>query len=88
MPFDVFPDHGGLLPFSLDEANVRMCWLTQGRPDSWPIVIMWQRGPDGFQVFNVTLVEFLTRILIRDITLECWPEPVFMDKVAFVPSDS
>src|SRR5262249_27823713 len=47
MPFSVFPETGGLLPFGLDECNVRLCWRTIGPANSWSTVVVWQRGPDG-----------------------------------------
>lgn len=86
--FAVFPNKGGLLPYGLDDQNVRFCWRTGSAPDSWPIVIMWDWGQDGFLEFGMPLTDFLAGILTRSITLRCWPEPCFLDHVRFEPHGS
>lgn len=83
IPFDVYPDEGGLLLFGLDDCNVRLCWRTVSDPNLWPIVVFWQRGPEGYAQFDLPLVLFLTQLINRDLTIRCWPAPAFVDNIRF-----
>lgn len=93
VPFSIFPEPGGLLPLAIDDQNVRLSWRTPSSEDrssfkgEWPIVVMWERGPDGFRELKLGLSQFLVKLLKREIEFECWPEPFFMDNVVFEPLD-
>ncbi|GAA2097111.1 hypothetical protein GCM10009801_67230 [Streptomyces albiaxialis] len=44
-PYPLWPEPGGLLGWAVTEAAGRLCWLTEGPPESWPVVI-WSRDDD------------------------------------------
>src|SRR5262245_54185791 len=71
-PFPVFPEAGGLLPIGIDETNVRLCWQAVGDAPEWPIVVFWQRGPDGNRVLQIQFTDLLVRLLREEIDVECW----------------
>ncbi len=84
-PFDVFPERGGLLPLGSDECDVWICWEVSGIPEKWPIIVRWSWGIFGMRRFELSLTEFLVRILKRQIELPGWPRPTFFDQIEFVP---
>jgi hypothetical protein len=40
LPLPVHPETPGLLPWGRDENGNDYCWLTQGKPDKWPVVFL------------------------------------------------
>jgi hypothetical protein len=63
VPFPLFPDRPGLLPWGNDENGNDYFWLTEGDPDTWKVLSDEVRG-DGFQEYGCTMTEFLTGILL------------------------
>ncbi|MGW4699080.1 SMI1/KNR4 family protein [Streptomyces sp. NPDC004285] len=43
-PFPVHPDPGGLLVWGTTMDADRLCWLTRGAPDDWPVVVWSNEG--------------------------------------------
>ncbi|MGO1056256.1 SMI1/KNR4 family protein [Crossiella sp. CA198] len=39
VPFPVFPDDGGILPWGYDVDGAYLFWKTRGDPDEWTIVV-------------------------------------------------
>src|SRR5579863_5757225 len=46
VPYPLYPDPNGLLPFGIDENGDGLYWLTEGDPDRWPIVVNEGRAPE------------------------------------------
>ncbi|MBQ0896459.1 SMI1/KNR4 family protein [Micromonospora sp. U56] len=38
-PYPLYPEPGGLLQWAVTGNGVMLCWLTQGAPDTWPVVV-------------------------------------------------
>lgn len=62
-PFLTFPEPGGLLTLAQDTNGGDMFWLTQGRPEDWPLVIYDWRGGYDYEQHSIGLVAFLSRWL-------------------------
>jgi SMI1-KNR4 cell-wall len=45
-PYAFYPDPGGLLPWAGTDNGDRLCWLTEGRPDTWTTVTWNPRAWD------------------------------------------
>ncbi|MFI6764759.1 SMI1/KNR4 family protein [Streptomyces sp. NPDC050355] len=56
-PYRFFPEPGGLLTWAVTDAAAQLCWLTEGPPESWPVVI-WSRD-DDYERFDSGAVAFL-----------------------------
>lgn len=56
-PYPFFPEPGGLLAWAVTESGTSLCWLTDGQPDAWPVVI-WSRD-DAYERFDCGAAEFL-----------------------------
>src|SRR5262245_24426822 len=48
IPYGVFPHQPGWLPFGRDMYGGLMCWLTEGEPEQWPILLL-SRERTSFQ---------------------------------------
>jgi hypothetical protein len=66
VPYRIYPDHPGLLPFGNDENGNNYYWLTEGRPDSWPVVQDEVRG-DGVRQHDFCMTDFLCEVLTGKI---------------------
>jgi hypothetical protein len=53
VPFPLWPEPGGLLPWGSTDNNDHVFWLTIGEPDRWPVVTTgegpwsWREGEAG-----------------------------------------
>lgn len=85
IPYDVFPASSGLLVWGNDVEGNELYWLTEGKPDDWPIII---RGrDDSWEEHNGPMTSFLAKAFTRQIDVHVWPDPYFVDpsKIIFVP---
>lgn len=60
MPYPLFPEPGGLLPWEVTDNNDFFFWLTSGEPDRWRVVVTdqteWWEFEGGMQKFLVGLL--------------------------------
>ncbi|GAA1283061.1 hypothetical protein Psi02_30980 [Planotetraspora silvatica] len=56
--YPLYPEPGGLLLWGATSSGDRLCWLTGGHPDSWPVVVWNPRDPE-FLPQDVGVVEFI-----------------------------
>ncbi|MFF4161615.1 SMI1/KNR4 family protein [Streptomyces sp. NPDC001741] len=64
-PYPLFPEPGGLLAWAVTESAAHVCWLTEGPPESWPVVI-WSRD-DDYERFDCGAGAFLDGLTSRRI---------------------
>ena len=83
VPFGIYPEMGGLLPLGSDDCGTRLCWKTETITATWPVVVLWDWGLTGFRETQQSLLNFLVRLLSREIEFDCWPAPWFADKLRF-----
>jgi hypothetical protein len=57
-PYAVYPEPGGLLPWAGTDNGDRICWFTEGRPDTWTTVI-WNPRDCDYDAHAVGAVTFL-----------------------------
>ncbi|MEU8803022.1 hypothetical protein [Spirillospora sp. NPDC048819] len=70
VPFPIYPDAGGLMSWGMPEDGSLCCWLTQGHPDEWTIVVASE--PDYWH-YEGTITEFLVDVLIRRVRCRAFP---------------
>ncbi|MFI6880904.1 SMI1/KNR4 family protein [Streptomyces sp. NPDC050400] len=56
-PYPLFPEPGGLFSWALTDSGGHVCWLTEGEPDAWPVVV-WSRD-DDYERFACGAAAFL-----------------------------
>ncbi|WP_051798803.1 SMI1/KNR4 family protein [Catenuloplanes japonicus] len=57
-PYLLHPEPGGILIWGATSNGDRMCWLTEGEPDAWPVVVWQPRGAE-WQLYPTGVAEFL-----------------------------
>jgi len=62
VPYPIYPDQPGLLPWGCDDNGNYYFWLTEGTSDFWPVLSDEVRG-EGFREYHCTMTEFLIGIL-------------------------
>jgi hypothetical protein len=66
VPYGVFPDRPGWLPWGKEvDGDVLLCWITEGAPDEWPILLVPTRADRRFQQLRLGLVSFLCQLLSK-----------------------
>lgn len=73
MPYPLYPEQGGLLPWGGTANGDTLFWVTSGQPDTWPVVINGVRSPD-FEIYRETMTEFLYKLLMGEITTHLFPK--------------
>jgi hypothetical protein len=80
IPYPIYPEQPGLLPWGNDENGNNYYWLTDGAPDSWLILSDEVRG-EGFKEHKCTMTEFLTKILLGELPALAGDYPSEEDRV-------
>ncbi|MFE3109184.1 SMI1/KNR4 family protein [Kitasatospora indigofera] len=70
-PYPFHPEPGGLLPWAGVDSGARLCWLTDGEPDSWTVVA-WSPRSWYYEAHDVGAVGFLHGLLSGRITTEAF----------------
>ncbi|MGW2628856.1 SMI1/KNR4 family protein [Streptomyces chattanoogensis] len=72
-PYRFFPEPGGLLTWAVTDDATQLCWLTEGPPESWQVVI-WSRDSD-YERFDCGAAAFLDRWIGGRLSSELLPLP-------------
>ncbi|MFI0242453.1 SMI1/KNR4 family protein [Streptomyces sp. NPDC016845] len=67
-PYPLFPEPGGLLAWAVTDCGGHVCWLTEGAPASWPVIV-WSRD-DDHERFDCSAAEFLDGWTDRRVSSE------------------
>ena len=80
----VFPEKDGLLPWGRDENGSSLCWLTNGDPAAWPVVVQSREG-EQYQ-YEASMTAFLVGVFLNRIKCPVWHEPFTSEELNFQPS--
>ncbi len=72
IPFPLFPDKDGLLPFGTTDNGDVLFWKTSGEPNQWTIVVNASRE-SLYDRFDENMTDFLTKILRRELVCAIFP---------------
>jgi hypothetical protein len=75
-PYAVFPPSPGLILWADDDNGCLFCWLTEGHPDNWPVMVTPSRG-HYWERFELSMTSFLARAFTRRLTCVPWQAPEF-----------
>ena len=74
VPFPLYWEPGGLLPWGRTSNEGCLCWLTRGSlVDMWPVVVI-RPGAGQSQVFEMSAIQFLARAIAGTITCGLLPK--------------
>jgi hypothetical protein len=65
IPYDVYPDRPGLLFWGFTDTRKDFLWLTEGEPNSWPVMVMVD--VEIFTRFEMGMLQFLEQMLCGDL---------------------
>jgi hypothetical protein len=62
VPYPIYPEPGGILPWGCDENGNYYYWLTEGAPSAWPVIQNSVRG-SGYARHDCSMTDFLVGVL-------------------------
>ncbi len=84
IPYPIFPETSGLLPWGGDEIGSGMYWLTEGPAKEWPVILM--NHHEEIERYDLSMTTFLAKVFRREFRCILWPEPFFLEPVIFEPT--
>ncbi len=63
VPFPLFPERDGALPWANTDNGDVVYWLTWGEPDSWPVAVWMPRGGEKYDLVEGGAAAFLVQWL-------------------------
>jgi hypothetical protein len=73
VPWPLFPEPGGLLPWARSDRGDALYWLTEGVPEAWPVVV-WQSRPTTFVRVDRSTTMFLFQWLSGLLDVDLAPD--------------
>ncbi|MFS8101710.1 SMI1/KNR4 family protein [Lentzea alba] len=70
-PHPLYPEPGGLLPWGVTDNNDFLCWLVQGEPDQWPVVVT---DVGNWWTHHGNMQSFLVGVLTGDVRCPIFPD--------------
>ena len=80
---EVFPRKGGLLPCAITDNGDEIYWLTSNAVDEWHIIVYESRASEYYE-YNMGLIEFLYKILVKEIECLAFPDDFPGEKCEFI----
>jgi len=72
LPYPMWPDAGGLLPFGSTDNGDYLLWLPRSSPQAWGVVV-WDRGFQAFEAFDCDMTDFLAGLATGDVAPKEFP---------------
>ena len=69
VPYPVFPEPGGVLPWGVTDNGDMLFWVTKGEPGEWFVAVNEGRGP-MWEECHCSMVDFLVRVLSKEFRSE------------------
>jgi hypothetical protein len=73
VPFALYPEPGGLLPWAMTDNGDRLYWLTAADPVHWPTVVYESRGPEH-ELHRLGCCEFLLQWTAGRLPVAVFPD--------------
>ena len=84
VPYPIFPEPGGLLPWLITDNGDVVYWATRGAPDTWSVVTQSPRA-GHWQEFALQSDEWLAQLLRRELVIRSFPDDFPAPEHHFVP---
>jgi hypothetical protein len=73
LPWPAFPEPGGVLPLGRTDNGDELYWVTDGRPDQWPVALVEARAALQ-EVHPMPVTGFLAALAANQLTSRVFPE--------------
>jgi hypothetical protein len=70
VPFGIFPEVGGLLPFAKSADGDWVCFRTAGEPNGWDVVDLGRYEPGGYEILEGGFADYFVSVLSRRVVLK------------------
>jgi hypothetical protein len=87
IPYALFPEPHGLLPWAFTDNGDVCFWLTAGPPHAWTIIVNEGRGP-LWDSFAGSMTDFLVSVLVRAYQCPIFPNDFPSDAPRFTTERS
>jgi len=84
LPYPLWPDPQGLVPFGSTDNGDFLFWLPRGAPEKWGVVV-WDRGLWTFESFDCDITSFIAGVATGEIIPEAFPEDLVTCDCLFRP---
>jgi len=84
LPFPLYPQEGGLLPWGATDNGDVLFWLTEGCPNEWSVVINEARA-EIYERYQSTMTDFLHNLISARISSEIIPSDFIDHDTLFSP---
>lgn len=84
VPFPLFPDAGGLLPFGVSDNGDVLLWKTKGDPCDWTVVVSEARCPN-YEEYSQSMSDFLASVLAGKTVSAIFPDDFPSKHPRFAP---
>lgn len=85
VPYPLFPEEGGLLPFGITDNGDVLFWKTSADPQQWTIVIADSRAPE-YEEHQLALTDFLLKLLDGELSSGIFPDDMPSENPMFEPA--
>jgi hypothetical protein len=86
VPYPLYPDTNGILPWGITDNGDVLYWLCKGDASNWLIVVNESRGP-RWREFQLSTCEFLVALVTRELVVDVFPDDFPSESPEFVPTD-
>jgi len=73
LPYPLYPEPKGVLPWGTTDNGQVLSWLTDGVPDKWPVAILAVRNA-MYERYDEDMTSFIARLLSREIVSTILPD--------------
>lgn len=84
VPFSLYPEPNGILPWAFLDTGDVLFWLTKGKPNDWTVVVQESRLAEWEQ-FSESMSSFLTKLFRGDLSSRILGEKCRQVCVTFEP---
>ncbi|MBS0262252.1 MAG: SMI1/KNR4 family protein [Planctomycetes bacterium] len=82
VPYEIYPQSPGLLPWASDDNGNSVLWLTSGAPKDWTTVFNPRGGYKEWYEYSEPMTGFLVKAIRHQLDPLPWPDPFFTGPVA------
>lgn len=73
IPYKIFPEAEGILPFAITDNGDVLFWRTVGEPNEWTVLVNAARSAD-WECHDMSMSKFFSEIMSRRLNCEIFPK--------------
>lgn len=73
IPYKIFPETEGILPFAITDNGDVLFWRTVGEPNEWTVLVNEARSPD-WENYDMSMSKFFSEIISHRLDCKIFPK--------------